>query len=351
MDLMNVPQGQFQLQRYPAKSHPSLRAWDAADELILQHLEEIATELAEDPKVWIFNDSFGALTTALSQWAPRCSSDSYLAFQGLINNSQLNNQSFDPGRFIPATEQPSGAVDIVLIKIPKTLALLEHQLCQLKPLLTAETKVIGAGMAKQIHRSTLDLFERILGATNTSLARKKARLVFTQVNSDITETQSPYPSSYELAEYNLTLSNHANVFCRDRLDIGTRLLLQHLPTDANYGDIVDLGCGNGVVGLVAAQRNPDANLHFVDESYMAVASAKDNWQQLFGGSPRGHFQVSNCLDDFGQESADLVLNNPPFHQQQVIGDHIAWQMFKQSYSCLRTGGELWVIGNRHLGYH
>jgi 16S rRNA (guanine1207-N2)-methyltransferase len=44
---------------------------------------------------------------------------------------------------------------------------------------------------------------------------------------------------------------------------------------------------------------------------------------------------------------DLILCNPPFHQQNTIGSHIAMRMFKQARQVvLRSGGELWVIGNR-----
>ena len=68
-------------------------------------------------------------------------------------------------------------------------------------------------------------------------------------------------------------------------------------------DIVDLGCGNGVVGLKSAAQHPNATVHFVDESFMAV------------------------------------------------GDQIAKRLFRQAHTVLRPGSELWVIGNRHLGYH
>ena len=46
-----------------------------------------------------------------------------------------------------------------------------------------------------------------------------------------------------------------------------------------------------------------------------------------------------------------MLCNPPFHQQQVVGDFLAWRMFQQARNALVTGGELWIVGNRHLGYH
>ena len=61
--------------------------------------------------------------------------------------------------------------------------------------------------------------------------------------------------------------------------------------------------------------------------------------------------VADGLLDAEPGSADLALCNPPFHQQQVIGDEIAMRLFQQSRRALAQGGELWVVGNRHLGYH
>ncbi|NQD94767.1 methyltransferase, partial [Pseudomonas sp. CrR25] len=57
------------------------------------------------------------------------------------------------------------------------------------------------------------------------------------------------------------------------------------------------------------------------------------------------------LAEQAPDSLDLVLCNPPFHQQQVVGDFLAWRMFQQARAALVKGGELWIVGNRHLGYH
>ena len=161
---------------------------------------------------------------------------------------------------------------------------------------------------------------------------------------------SPYPTHYTLEGTRWRITNHANVFSRDSLDIGTRLFLRHLPVRPAAREIIDLGCGNGVIGLCAARDNPEAKLQFIDESVMAIASARDNFQRIHPG--RGaRFHLGNGLDGAARESADLILCNPPFHQQQTIGDQIALAMFRQPRRVLRTGGELWVVGNRHLGYH
>ena len=61
--------------------------------------------------------------------------------------------------------------------------------------------------------------------------------------------------------------------------------------------------------------------------------------------------VNNCLDDVPVGAADRILCNPPFHQLQAITDHIAWQMFSDAHRVLPQGGELWIVGNRHLDYH
>ncbi len=348
METFHVPQGDFALSRYPINAKDNLRAWDAADEYLLNQLAE-EKSLNTNHKLLIINDNFGALTVALADYHPIMISDSYLAHQGTLNNLQENNISGLP-MLLDSLSFPENKVDIVLVKIPKSLSMLEHQLHTLHPLLTSDSLVIAAGMVKTIHRSTLALFEKIIGPTKTSLAKRKARLIFPQIDPNLSPGPSPYPKSYTLEGTKYRISNHANVFSRERLDIGTRFLLQHLPQNSGDKRIVDLGCGNGVVGLMAAHHNPDAEVCFVDESYMAIASAKDNFQRAFP-ERKAEFYVTDCLLGLPAMSADIILNNPPFHESNVVGDHIAWRMFKQSKQMLNARGKLYVIGNRHLGYH
>ena len=124
------------------------------------------------------------------------------------------------------------------------------------------TVVIGTGMVKEIHTSTLKLFERILGPTRTSLAEKKARLIFcTPYPGDRPDRPTRGRTATTLPDgigpvSGRTVVNHAGVFCADRLDIGTRFFLQHLPRSAGAERVVDLGCGNGVVGTAMALAQP-----------------------------------------------------------------------------------------------
>lgn len=354
MNTLICTQGKYTLNRYPTVKNESLRAWDAADEYILSHLAEQEI-LTDTSKTLILNDSFGALSIALSTslaGKPLHSiSDSFLSHQAIIENLKANN--IPPENITTAnTLQPLSEIyDLVIIKIPKNLAMLEDELFRIRDHCHADTVILAAAMSKHIHSSTLKLFERILGPTKTSLAHKKARLVFCEFNKELKPGKSPYPSSYTLDINQQSYTNHANVFSREKLDLGSRFMLDYIPKSASYKNILDLACGNGVLGIAAAQQNPKANVCFVDESYMAVESAKENAHKLVENNKRLEFKVTDCLQGIEKNSLDLIINNPPFHQNHVVGDFIAWQMFNEAKDKLKSGGEIIIVGNRHLGYH
>lgn len=337
----------LQLHRYPKQhQHQSWQAWDAADEYLMEHCQQFSDEQLQH--LQIFNDDFGALACWFAHYQPSCYSDSWVGQKASTQNLLDNQLPSDQVTFNSSLEPAVGA-KLVLIKIPKTTALLEHQLILLQRVVTPQTQVIAAGKAKAIQKSTLALFEKYLGPTHTSLAKKKARLIFCQPDAQ-KQHNNPYPTLWALENSSFTISNHANVFARQQLDIGARFMLQHLP-DSEGKTLIDLGCGNGVLGLNVLHKSENARVIFVDESHMAITSARENIQQnLPQQLSQAEFVLSNCLEELGERKVNQVLCNPPFHQQNAITDHIAWQMFKDAHQNLHKGGELRIVGNRHLDY-
>ncbi|MFG2475059.1 methyltransferase [Streptomyces fagopyri] len=351
-DRMTTPWAEYALTRFPEDPRDQLRAWDAADTYLLRHLAESGTALSGT--VVVVGDRWGALTTALSEHRPTQITDSFLAQEATRANLARNGAAADAARLLTTQDAPPDRIDVLLVRVPKSLALLEDQLHRLAPGVHEGTVVVGTGMVKEIHTSTLRLFERVLGPTRTSLAEKKARLIFCTPFQGLAREPNPWPCRYQLPDgvgpvSGRTVTNHAGVFCADRLDIGTRFLLQHMPRSRGAERVVDLGCGNGVVGTAIALANPAAEVLFVDESYQAVASARETYRANAEGG--AEFLVGDGLTGIPAESVDLVVNNPPFHSHQATTDTTAWRMFSEARRALRPGGELWVIGNRHLGYH
>jgi 16S rRNA (guanine1207-N2)-methyltransferase len=348
MPLLETPFASLDLIRQPEQQNEPLQAFDAADEYLLNHLAEQQPSI--DTRVLVLNDSFGALAASLAGKVKVLSSgDSFLALQGLEKNLARNGQGFDAVQHVPASEAVVGPFDRVLIRVPKTLALLEEQLIRLQGQLAPGAQVVAGAMIKHLPRAAGDLLERYIGPVQASLAVKKARLLVATAE-DKTPATSPYPTRYRLDEPAIELLNHANVFCREGLDIGTRAFLPYLPKNLGTARVADLGCGNGVLAIASALQNPDAHYTLVDESFMAVQSAAENWQAALGARDV-IVRAGDGLAGQEAQSLDVVLCNPPFHQQQVVGDFLAWRMFQQAREALVVGGALYIVGNRHLGYH
>jgi len=339
------------LSRYPKTSDQSLRAWNAADEYILDHVTENIT-LCESSNILIINDQFGALTCSLSECSPVCWSDSFLSRTAIAENLKTNRLP-EKNYFIERIEnitQTDICFDLILIRIPKHNSLLEFQLKSLAKLINDETVILSAGMTKEIHNSTTTLFNRYIGETTTSLAKKKARLIFSKpslVPKTLHDLQSDI-KTYELQNHKLTSYGLPGVFSRDSLDIGSRVLLNYLPETKENQNLIDLGCGTGILGTIVAKDNSTLNLTFCDESFLAVESAKITYEKNIGRNAK--FHVTDVLAGLENNQYDHILCNPPFHQQNVQTLSIANKMFRQSALKLKDTGELRVVANRHLKY-
>ncbi len=362
--------GDFQLKRIPEDKN--LYAWNSADLYLLQHLFELSQLQQIDlckARILILNDSFGALSVALARFSCDSYNDSFLAHHALLKNLEHCSLKYkDKVKLLKSTDTLEGEYDLVLFKEVKNQAFLKDEMSKLSAHIHRDTIIIGSIMAKNLQRNTVELLNKTIGETKVSLTWKKARLLIITPDTSLLEKVKRHQSKdtrqlnqnndyqseisyYELENSKEKIYNYANVFSRNKLDIGTRFFLQHLPVEKTYKSIIDLGCGNGVLSLKIAQYHPEATICCIDESYMAIASASMTLQQNLPEKQAIHYYAGNALDGISPESADLILCNPPFHQQYIVGDAIAWQMFKQSKTTLIKGGELWVVGNRHLAYH
>lgn len=342
-----INQQSFELHRFPKGEHDkSLQAWDSADEYLIQHFD---AEFGQKgiKTLTIFNDSFGALATALGHIKRYFITDSYISQQACLANCSVNN--IEPPEFMNSLEALPKS-DLILIKLTKNLGFLEHQLQQISAL-ECDIPIIAAGKTNLVTSSVMALFEKYCNQVTSSLAQKKSRLIFAK--SKRLQYESKFPIATPWPELQLTLFAHANVFSKEQIDIGGRFLAENLPQLQPHAKVIDLGCGNGLLGLAClAQTNKtQIELDFVDESFMAVESAKLNVQRSFPDAYKQcRFIQDDCLTGQLPNHVDFVLCNPPFHQQNTLTEHIAQQMFEQAKTVLKSGGSLFVVANRHLSY-
>ncbi|RUO61469.1 methyltransferase [Pseudidiomarina marina] len=345
MTLLTSAAGTWQLQRYPVRSHDTLQAWEAADEL----LHELIVE-RDDQRPLLINDQWGALLMPFAGLDVASQSDSYVSHCGWRHNLELNQLPDTLTALAPLESLPDDR-DVVYLKIPKSLSLLEFQLAKLAAELPAGTPIFAAAKSKLLTPAVRDLFAQYCETIEVSLIRRKCRTI-RAITRSIALDQARFMSSWEVPEFNLTLHHHAGVFARNQLDIGARFMLDNMPP-TGAEQVIDLGCGNGVLGLYYARLSPNSEVTFVDESYLAIASTHRNIVSNLPASQLSQydFHVDDCLAHRASESADLILCNPPFHQEHAVTEHIARQMFRDSRRVLRKNGELWVVANRHLPYY
>lgn len=346
--LFQTAAGRWQLHRYPVRTNDALQAWDAADELLHEALIDYETKGGLATQPLLVNDAFGALLMSVAHLPVVSCSDSYVSHLAQRANLELNQLSCDLRQLSPLDELPQSC-DVVLMKLPKSQSLLEFMLARLSANLKPGTTLLVAAKSKLYTPAVRDVFARYCAAVDISLVQRKCRVLRAQISStSVPETQ--FLNQWQQPELELQLSHHAGVFARNQLDIGARLLLDHLP-EPGAQQVIDLGCGNGVLGLAYARTSPQSAVTWVDESYLAIASCQRNIEINLGAAEQYQARVDDCLSQQPTNSADLVLCNPPFHQEHAITEHIARQMFRDAKRVLRKGGEMRLVANRHLPYY
>ena len=343
----NSPFGVLQLSRRPHRQRETLQPWDAADEYLLQHIAE--QDIPAHSRFLIVNDAQGSLCSALSAYDCTLWADSAISQLSATENCARNQCK--PPHFLPATDIPQGRFDYILYKLPKSRSLLKYQLTHLSGLLNSADCFTAAAMARHIDHHIVAAFADYLAPARPSLARKKARLIHL-LEKPTPKTVGDDSKVLTIPDYNLVLHNRANVFSRDKLDRGSRLMLSGMEKLPAAERIADLACGNGLLGIHAARLWPNATISFFDDSYLALDSARKNIgvNTCMAGANTS-FTPDDCLSNYDGQPFDLILCNPPFHQDHHVGDHIAQQMFRDALKHIAPNGRLCVVGNRHLGYH
>jgi len=361
--VLDFPAGSLILSR-PGTDDPNLRAWTAADELLLQEAY-IRMEAAPDTRVLVVDDQYGALTLGLSLFAPDVVADGAQLNEALAVNARQNRGTVAPEQIYSWLQPPVGAYDLILLRVPRAADYLAWLLRWANGALKPDGIILAAGMIKHLPDRSVDVFAGVVEVQNVSRAVKKARMMTCGRGE---ARLDGWPGAWKGYELELELQGrlagglgHRDVrvdampavFAREKLDIGTRLMLPHLKSVlkscAPGALVLDLACGNGVLGLSALAAQPDIEMIFSDVSSQAILSAQRNAEAAFPDAKTLFMHADGICGDKGP--FELILLNPPFHEGGVVGDHIALRLFEQASQSLSETGRLIMVGNRHLGYH
>lgn len=144
-----------------------------------------------------------------------------------------------------------------------------------------------------------------------------------------------------LPDMHVRLATDAGVFSAGRVDPGTRVLLETVPTPPQHGDLLDLGCGYGPVALTMAARAPHATVWAVDVNERALALCAHNAESA------GHRNVRARPAAQVPETVRFaaIWSNPPVR----IGKAALQTLLAMWLERLAPSGVAYLVVHKHLG--
>ena len=151
----------------------------------------------------------------------------------------------------------------------------------------------------------------------------------------------PVDCAFTYRGLDLTFRTDAGVFSKGEVDTGTRLLLEALPEEM-HGDVLDLGCGWGVIGISIARKWPGTQVTMADVNTRALDLSRKN-------AERNRAEVI-CAESDGMEALadrnfDAVVTNPPIR----AGKQVIYKMFADAAQRLKPGGALYLVIRKQQG--
>lgn len=290
-----------------------------------------------------------------------CTDRSIVAVEATRRTLELNaitNASVHAGH--GAIPLPEGiAADIVAFRIPTEKLALLQLLADAFALLRVGGQCCIAGATNEGIKSAAGLLRDLFGNATVLGTESGHRAVMAvkraPTPSDTTILAHAYlrHDAFHLVE--AALAGHAiqyftrpGVFSMEHLDEATATLadvMTVLPGD----DVLDLGCGSGPLGLVAARLNGAGRVTFADidsEAVRCVARAIEA-SDLAGRVDVVQSDVASALLD---RRFDRVVCNPPFHVGKATDLDVPRQFIADAWQVLRPGGSLQLVANRTLPY-
>lgn len=341
-------------------SKPGIPRWDNVGPA-----ERLLCDLARlhaAARVLVLGCGHGALGVALARRVPAghvqmadiSSIAVALARQTLAANQIGNAHVAEAINLLPAH---AGAFDTVMLVAPPDRKLARRQLLEAFHALAAGGELLVAGANDHGIRSIIADARALFGAA-TVLAYRQGQRVARALRPAAGHALPEWAGapgiapgtwcefSVELRGHTLQLCSLPGVFAHDRLDAGTQLLIETIAAPQGLR-VLDLGCGCGVIGALAARLGA-AQAELTDTNLLAVASAAATLARNRIGAARAY--AADGVPAEHAQAYDLILSNPPFHVGKAVAYDVAHAFIAQARRALAPGGQLIVVANQFLRY-
>ena len=330
---------------------------DAAEALLLEHMDVAASD-----DVCVVQCGSGAVAVCAAQSTSGRvhASDVILpatdATRRTLKANDITNATVTFGH---CRDTPASDVDVVVARLPKgripTLQLIRDAWYVLRP----AGRFVLAGANDEGIRSALRHVEQLFGSVAVSGYRSGHRVAVATRQGDSAVRAGAFdipwldPEHYQqvsVATHHVAyqIFSRPGVFAWDRVDAGTQALIDAMDVEGAAA-ILDLGCGTGIAGAVAATRATAAEVTLCDVHVDALRSSQ---RTVAANGVAGRCQVvpSDAGYAVPDNSMDVVVTNPPFHTGRATDLSVPAQFVRDAARVLKPGGRLFLVANRTLPY-
>ncbi|WP_010246758.1 class I SAM-dependent methyltransferase [Acetivibrio cellulolyticus] len=146
--------------------------------------------------------------------------------------------------------------------------------------------------------------------------------------------------NYKLNNIELEFITDAGVFSKKKVDFGSDLLINSIPQIT--GEILDIGCGYGVIGISLSRLFPSAKVTMIDINERAVDLTTRNIK-LNHANNAGALQSDGFINVTGM--FDVIVSNPPIR----TGKKVIYPIFEQSINYLNANGSIYIVIQKKQG--
>jgi 16S rRNA (guanine1207-N2)-methyltransferase len=250
------------------------------------------------------------------------------------------------------------AADVAAIRIPTERLALLQLLWDARTILKPGGRCYIAGAANEGIKSAAGTLEQLFG--NVRLVAKDSghRLFVASRRAELAavpaELETPYrnPDFFfeldaTLRERHFRLSSRPGVFSWDHVDEATTILASVMTVNPGES-VLDIGCGTGALGVLAATLSSTGRVTMLDADVEAVRSATRS--AASAGLTNARAMTSDVAAAVLGERFDVVVTNPPFHVGKMTELSVPIQFIHDAWTALAPGGRLYLVANRTLPY-
>ena len=243
------------------------------------------------------------------------------------------------------------AFDGILIFLQKSVSLTEYFLDMVTVWLKKDGKIWVVGENSEGIKSWQKRLRRRFRFVDKLDAARHCQLIEAAESIFVKEenfTLDKYIKKTDVSEgFNgVKINTLPGVFCYGFVDKGTKVLLSTL-TKNKYGNVLDFGCGSGLISSYISRRDSEAKITLVDCNALALESAK--MTMLESGVKHFKLIASDGLREV-EGKYDFIISNPPFHKGLKTDYRIFEAFIKEARLYLNVSGELRIVANSFLKY-